>query len=479
MTRELRKIQTDLIDHFCDKIFDGQNVAGWCPPGGGKTATTLVTLDRLDLAGVDMYPALVVAPPRVAKNTWPAEVSEWPDHLPDTRIVAAVGTADERKAALRQGANITSINYENLEWLVEHIGYANWPFKTVVADEATALRNLRVSFQKHHTSGKEFMTGQGSVRAKALAKMVFQHHNRVIELTGTPAPNGLANLYGQLMLLDRGQRLGRTYEAFTKRWFQRSWNGFGLDPLPHAQAEIGDRVKDICMSIRINDYYDIKEANTIPIYVDLPPAQMKLYKEFEKKLFVQIKGHPIEAFSAGAKTAKCQQLANGACYVGEDDGSDTRPFVEAHDEKMQALESLIEDANGMPIIVAYKFRSDLARLKKRFPNAVYFDKNKKTEDDFNAGKIPMLIVSYGAAHGSNLQWGTNICVIYGNTWDLELYQQVVERAGPVRQWQAGLNRPCFVYVLVARGTVDEDMLERQASKKSVQDILMEAARRRG
>lgn len=480
MTREIREPQNILINHFVDHLYNRQNIAGWGSMGIGKCGATLISLDRLDLMGVDPYPALILAPPRVARNTWTEEVGLWPDHLQGVSVAAAVGNAEERKAALRRGCNLTTLNYENIAWLVEHVGYDNWPFKTVVADEATALKNMRVFFQKHPQSGTEFLNGQGSKRAKALAEMVFKHNNMVIELSGTPSPNGLKNLYGQLFLLDKGYRLGRSYKSFTDRWFRNNpYNHHALEPLPFAQAEIESRVVDICRSLHARDYYPIGDFSTIPIYVDLPPTAMKQYKEMERKLFTQVKGHEIEAFNAASKTNKCSQLANGAAYIGEDDGSDTRPFVEVHDVKIQALHSVIEEANGMPVMVVYFFRSDLARLKKHFPHAVVLDKKKSTEDAFNAGKIDMLIVPYSASHGLNLQHGTNICAIFGMTWDLETYMQVIERIGPTRQWQSGYERPVFVYQILARNTIDEDMRDRQLSKKSVQDSLLEAAKKRG
>lgn len=475
--RELREPQRVLIDHFCDRIYDGNNCAGWASMGAGKTGAVYIALDRLDLARGDVYPALVLAPPRVAKNAWPAEASNWPELLPSTRVSAVVGTAVERADALRKPAEVFTINYENIAWLVERLGN-NWPFKTIVCDEATALKNLRVSFQTSKL-GKEYLTGQGSVRAKALAEMVFQYKNRVIELTGTPSPNGLKNLWGQLFLMDKGFRLGRTYTSFERRWFQRAYDGYGLDPLPHAHDEITKRVQDICLSIDARKYYNLADFQTIPIYVDLPPEARRQYKEMERKLFTEVKGHEIEAFNAASRTNKCSQLANGAAYIGDDDGSDTRPFVEVHDEKIEALKSIIEEANGMPVMVVYHFRSDLARIRKHFPHAVLLDKKKSTEDAFNAGKIELLIVPYSAGHGLNLQHGTNICAIFGMTWDLETYQQVIERIGPMRQHQSGYDRPVFVYQILARNTIDEDMRDRQLLKKSVQDLLLDATRKRG
>jgi SNF2 family DNA or RNA helicase len=262
------------------------------------------------------------------------------------------------------------------------------------------------------------------------------------------------------------------------RWFQASFDGYGVKPLPYAQVEIQDRLRDICLTIDAKDYWDIKDPIVRPVYVDLPPKARGIYDEMQKKMFAEIAGNPIEAFNAASRTNKCLQLANGAVYIGDDDGSDSRPFAEVHTEKIQVLESIIEEACGMPIIVGYNFKSDLARLKAAFPTGRHLH-SAEDEEDFIAGKIPILFAHpKSAGHGiDGFQYVTNIIALFGHNWSLEEYIQLIERIGPVRQFQAGLDRPVFVYPIIARDTVDELVMARRESKRSVQDLLLEAMKR--
>jgi SNF2 family DNA or RNA helicase len=477
VTRQIRPQQQAIIDH----IVAHRSCAVWASMGAGKTGATYLALTALNLVE-EVFPALVIAPLRVAQSTWPEEISSWGNRLAGLRVSVITGKPAERVLALNTPADVYTTNYDNVVWLIEQLGDKPWPFKTIVFDEATALRGLRVAW-KESPLGKIYLAGQGTIRSRALATVVFNSRCRIIELTGTPAPNGLKTLWGQLWFIDFGQRLGRTYDAFSKRWFtnNQTYNGYpDLQPMPHAQGEIQTLVKDVCVSIDPRDYYSVQEAQTIPLWVDLPPAAMKLYKDMEKKLFVEIKGHEIEAFNAASRTNKCSQIANGAMYTGEDDGSDSREWVHVHDAKLNRLEELVEETAGMPIMVVYWFKSDLARLKKHFPQGKQLDKHAKTITDWNAGKIPLLFVHYrSGGHGLNLQHGSNICAIFGMTWDLELYMQVVERIGPIRQQQSGYDRVVFIYQILARKTIDEEMLARQRDKRDVQDLLLEAAKNRG
>lgn len=445
--------------------------AVWAPPGFGKTVTTLTALDQLSFVD-DVFPALVLAPVRVARDVWPKEVRKW-KHLKAMRVVPVIGTADDRKWALKREAEVYTINYENLEWLVDLMGDA-WPFKTVVPDEATRLKGLRVSMQKSKT-GKEFLTGQGGKRTKALAKVAHTKVKRFIELTGTPSPNGLQDLWGQMWFLDP-KLLGHTYDSFKRRWFQKSFDGHGLDPLPFADQQIHDALRDVCMSLKVEDWFDIELPIEKTIYVDLPFKARAQYREMEKQMFTEIDGHEIEAFAAAARTQKCLQLANGAAYVGDPLAPGERKWVPVHTEKLEALESLLEEAGGMPLLVSYEFKSDLARILAWFKGKAVDIGTAKGMEQFRAGKA---LIGCGhpasVGHGvDGLQDVTNIGVFFGHNWNLETYLQFIERIGPVRQAQSGHKRPVYLYHIVARGTVDELVMSRRETKRDVQDILMEA-----
>lgn len=458
MTRQAftpRAYQHQLIGHMLDLPRCG----GWAGMGMGKTVSTLMSLDMLEL--VEPGPALVLAPLRVAASTWPDEAKKW-GNLRNVEVSAVIGTPEQRRAALRRPASIYTTNYDNLVWLVEELG-ERWPFRKVVADESTRLKSFRLR--------------QGGKRAQALARVAHCKVDRFIELTGTPSPNGLQDLWGQAWFLDRGQRLGRTWEAFVQRWFRSipGDNGFTrIEPMPFAQEQIEDRMRDLCLSLDARDWFDIRQPIENVIRVELPKRARALYENMEREMFMQLDGHEIEAFSAAAKTIKCLQIANGAAYTDE-----AGNWSEVHDAKLQALEDVIEEAAGMPVLVAYHFKSDLARLLRAFPKGRHLDQDPQTIRDWNAGKIPILFAHPASAgHGLNLQDGGNILVMFGHWWDLEQYQQIVERIGPTRQAQAGHDRPVFIHHIVAADTIDEIVSARRESKREVQDLLLEAMKRK-
>lgn len=456
-----RAYQAPVTSH----ILDVPRCAVWAGMGLGKTVSTLTALDMLFLAG-ESRPVLVLAPLRVAKNTWPMEARKWA-HLRQVHVLPIVGSEAERRISLKFEASVYTCNYDNLPWLVEHFG-ERWPFATVISDESTRLKGFRLK--------------QGTERAKALGRIAHTKIKRFVELTGTPSPNGLANLWGQMWFIDAGQRLGRTYEGFRQRWFQKSFDGYGIDPLPFAQEQIQDKLRDVVISIDAKDYFDLAEPIVNNIYVDLPVKARVKYREMEREMFTEIEGHEIEAFGAAARTQKCLQLANGAVYLNSDVEADTAPRAKewrpVHDEKLDALESIVEEV-GAPLLVSYEFKSDLVRIMAAFPKARQLDADPQTETDWNAGKIPMLLAHpKSAGHGLNLQDGGNNIVFFGHNWDLELYQQIIERIGPVRQMQAGHDRPVFIHHIIARDTVDELVMARRESKRSVQDILLDAMKRR-
>lgn len=448
-----RGYQSPVIDH----ILSVPRCAVWAGMGLGKTVSTLTALEMLRMSG-DSAPILVLAPLRVAQSVWRDEARKW-HHLRDLSISTIVGTDAERKSALRRRADIYTMNFENLPWLLEYWG-KRWPYRTVVVDESTRLKGFR--------------TKQGTARSRALGRVAHTGIDRIIELTGTPSPNGLQDLWGQMWFIDRGERLGSDFKNFSRRWFQRAWSGYGLDPLPHTEAEIHALLADVCYSVRAEDWFDLEEPIVNNIYVDLPPASRAVYTEMEKRMFAEIEGHEITAVNAASRTNKCLQLANGAAYT-----DDTGNWVDVHDAKLDALEEVIEEASGAPVLVAYHFKSDIARMKRRFPQGRHLDKNPKTIDEWNAGRIPVLFAHpQSAGHGLNLQDGGNILCFFGHNWNLEDRLQILERIGPVRQMQSGHKRSVFIHNIIARDTVDELVLERIETKREVQDILLDAMRRK-
>lgn len=440
-------------------ILDLPRGAVYAGMGVGKTTSTLNALDIIQ--AIDNRPALVLAPLRVARSTWPDEARKW-SHLRHLSVMPIVGSERERLSALKYDANVYSCNYEQIPWLVEHYSKKAWPFRTVVADEATKLKGFRLK--------------QGTQRAKALAQVAHKDVERFIELTGTPSPNGLADLWGQIWFLDKGHRLGRTYDDFKKRWFEQSYDGYGITPRDHAQAQIQRALRDLCITIDAKDWFDLREPVVHNIYVDLPAKARAKYEDMEKRMFMELSGHEVEAFGAAARTVKCLQLANGAAYVGESNAE----WVEVHDAKLDALDEILEEAAGMPVLVAYNFKSDLARLRKAFPKGRQLDADPQTIVDWNAGRIPVLFAHPASAgHGLNLQDGGNILVFFGHDWNLENRLQIIERIGPTRQMQAGHDRSMFIYNIIAAGTVDELVLERVNTKRETQDILLEAMKTKG
>lgn len=447
-----------------------ERCAVWAGMGLGKTSSALSYLDGCFLAGED-HPALVLAPLRVARSTWPSEAQKW-DHLRHISVVSITGSDASKRLAMKQDASVFTCNYDNLIWLADYWG-DRWPYRIVIGDEATRLKNLRLSFRTSST-GKQFLAGQGGKRARALGRVAHSVIKKFIELTGTPSPNGLIDLWGQLWFLDAGKRLGRTFTGFKQRWFRASPDGYGSVPLHGAQEEIQELIKDLCLTIDAKDWFDLDEPIVNTIEVDLPPSARKLYDDMEKDMFAQIEEHGVEAFNAASRTDKCAQLANGAVYV-----TDKKDWRETHEEKLLALESVIEESAGRPVLVAYNFKSDLARILQRFKQAKVLDANPATEAQWNAGKIPILVAHPASAgHGLNLQDGGDTVVFFGHSWNLEHYQQMIERIGPVRQLQSGHPRPVFVHHIVARDTVDELMIARRESKREVQDVLLEAMNRR-
>lgn len=433
----------------------------WAGMGMGKTTSTMSAVARLQLQGEVTSPVLVLAPRRVISDVWPAEAAKW-DHLSGFDVVPILGTAAERRAALKLDAPVHGINYDNLPWLVETLGDA-WPYQMVVADESTRLKGMRIG-------------GSMATRAKALGRVAHRKVKRWVNLTGTPSPNGIIDLWGQQWFVDAGERLGRTFSAYEDRWFMKPVRGGAFtrtQPMPFSQEQIEDRLRDCTQSIRPGDWFDLDEPIKKTIKVTLPPKARALYTAMEKQMFAEIGGVGVEVFNAAAKSMKCLQIANGAAYV---DGEGAWHAV--HDAKIEALDSLVSELGGAPLLVAYHFKPDLARLKAAFPKARTLD-DRGALEAWNAGRLPMLLAHpESAGHGLNLQQGGHHIAYFAQWWDLEQHDQILERIGPVRQKQSGFNRPVFVYYIVADDTVDELVVARRETKRDVQDILLEAMVRR-
>lgn len=435
-----------------DFLIDHERCALWAYMGSGKTPIVLTALDTMYLTGDLRRPTLVIGPKRVAEWTWTREAAKW-SQFADMRIQPIMGDRDARRAAMRVDAQIFTVNYEQIPWLVEELR-GRWPYQCVVADESPRLKSFRLS--------------QGGQRAGILADVAHGSVDRWINLTGTPAPNGLKDLWGQTWFLDRGRRLGKSFSAFEQRWFRRKYMGYGLEILPHAEKEIRELLKDICLTVDPRDYMEIDEPIVIPVHVQLPVRARQAYKDMEKTLFAMLEsGDSIEVFNEASLTNKCMQLANGFAYT---DKKGTWSAV--HDAKLEALESVVNEAGGAQLLVAYEFKADLARILRNFKGAVDISV-KRGFDEFMSGKKQIGVAHPGSmGHGiDGLQERTNILVRYGHGWNLEYRLQMLERIGPMRQMQSGFKRPVFVYDLIAENTIDLAVIARSASKIATQDAL--------
>jgi SNF2 family DNA or RNA helicase len=449
-----RAYQTPIIQ----AILENNRFNVWAPMGSGKTSAVLTAYETMRLAGAG--PMLVLAPKRVALNTWPAEVLKW-DHLRHLKVSPIIGNPKRRLAALNARADVYTINYDNLVWLCEQVGN-KWPWEIVIADESSRLKSFRL--------------GQGGVRARALGKVAHKHIKQFINLTGTPKPNGLQDLWGQQWFIDRGERLGRTFTAFEQRWFNvRLLPGGGkiVKPYDHAMKEIGDKLEDCTTSIDMRQHFDLKEPLVADIKIDLPPAIRAQYDRMEEEMFAQFEEDGIEAGHAATRTLKLLQIAAGSIHL--EDGS----WKTIHDEKLDALDSVIEELAGANLLLAYNFKTDLARVQKRF-KARHLDANPQTIVDWNVGKIPLLAAHPASAgHGLNLQDGGHHLCFLNLWWNLENYLQIIERIGPVRQAQSGYDRPVFVYRIIARDTIEETLVAPMLEEKAtMQEVLMRRMQQR-
>lgn len=425
--------------------------------GMGKTSGVLATIDMLKLAGSNFFPALVIAPKRVAAVVWPGELTKW-GAFEDLSITKVLGDQGKRLNALKaKRTDLYVVNYDNVQWLTAQFG-KSWPFKIVVADESTRLKGFRLR--------------KGGVRAAALAQ-VAKLTGRWMNLTGFIAPNGLTDLWGQYWYLDFGRRLGLTYTAFLERFFFMNEYTHQVTLQPGAAAEIHAAIADITLALRTEDWLDVHKLNEVRVPTKLPAAALKQYEKMEAEYFVEIgPDGQIEAATAAARSAKLLQLASGSIY----DASGKEHKV--HDAKVEALQDIIDETGGEPLLVAYWWQFDAPRILKAFPHARVLESEQDIVD-WNAGKIQMMLVHPASAgHGISLQHGGRNIALYTQIWDAELRAQVIERLGPARQAQSGYDRVVNVFSITAEGTIDGEVLERNVEKLTIEQALQRARARR-
>ena len=421
--------------------------------GLGKTSITLTAISDLLFDSFEVHRVLVIAPLRVARDTWTAEVDKW-DHLQNLICSVAVGTADERKAALMRPADIYIINRENIQWLVEESGIP-FTFDMIVIDELS-------SFKNHNTK-----------RFKAMLK-VRPKVSRIVGLTGTPASNGLMDLWAEFRILDMGQRLGRFITKYRTAYFMPDKrNGqiiYSYKPLPYAEDAIYRKIGDITISMKANDHLQMPELIRSEYEVRLSDEEREHYDGLKRDLVLTLGDGEITAANAASLSGKLSQMANGAIY--DDEGN----TVHIHDRKLDALEDIIEAANGKPVLVAYWFKHDLERITARLqklhiPHSRLDDSSSIRR--WNNGEISVaLIHPASAGHGLNLQSGGSTLVWFGLTWSLELYQQTVARL-----WRQGqTSETVVVQHIVTKGTIDNRIMKALSQKEHTQTALIDAVK---
>lgn len=434
-------------------IMDHPIAAVFLDMGLGKSVITLSAIFDLCLDYFLIRKVLVIAPLRVARNTWPDELRKW-DHLNGLTYSVVVGTEAERKAALQQSASVYIINRENVQWLVESSGLP-FDFDMVVIDELSSFKSYQ------------------SKRVRALLR-VRPSVKRIVGLTGTPAPNGLMDLWAEFRVLDMGKRLGRYITKYRTDYFTPDKrNGqvvFSYKPLPGAEDRIYDAISDITISMKATDHIKMPDLVLNEVKVSLSPQEQKVYGTLKSDLVVSLKGQEIDAVNSAALANKLSQMANGAVYA--DDGS----VIPIHDHKLDALEDLIEAANGKPVMVAYWFKHDLQRIEQRLHQKhIPFSLLDSQESiaRWNRGELPVaLIHPASAGHGLNLQTGGSTLIWFGLTWSLELYQQANARLW--RQGQA--SGTVVIHHIITSGTQDERIMTALSKKEKTQAALEEAVK---
>ena len=433
-----------------DMIIKKKALALMLDMGLGKTVITLTAINDLMYDYLEISKVLVIAPLRVADTTWPDECRVW-EHLRHLRIAKILGDVTNRKKALSENADIYVINREQVSWLVGIYG-SKWPFDMVVIDESSSFKSPK------------------SKRFKDLRK-VRPFMKRIVELTGTPAPNGLLDLWSQIYLLDMGERLGKTISEYRRRYYTPG-RGNGMVTYEWNLNEGDDevifkKIEDICVSMKSEDYLTLPEVvyNVIP--VKLKANELKLYKQLEKDMVIDLQGQELVALSAGALSNKLLQMANGQVYTDE------HKVLRIHKAKIEAMYDIIEANEHKSLLVMYWFNHDLDQLEGAFPYARVL-KDSQDIRDWNEGRIRMLLMHPASAgHGINLQRGGHIVVWFGLTWSLELYQQANKRLH-----RSGQAKNVFIHHLVAQGTIDEEVMSALSSKDAGQRKMLQAIKAR-
>ena len=417
--------------------------------GLGKSVITLTAINDLMLDYFDVSRTLVIAPLRVANSTWPEEIKKW-DHLKHLSYSVVAGSEKERLDALRKPAHIYIINRENVDWLITKSGIP-WAFDMVVIDELS-------SFKSHQAK-----------RFKSLLK-VRPKVKRIVGLTGTPSSNGLMDLWAEFRLLDMGERLGRYITGYRQNFFVPEKRNqqiiFSYKPKDGAEKMIYSLISDITISMKSNDYLKMPECVMNEIDVSLSEEERKLYDRLKADMVLKLEDEEIDAINAAALSNKLLQMASGAVY------NENKESIQIHDRKLDALEDLIEGANGKPVLIAYWFKSDLERIKKRFK--VREIKNSKDISDWNNGNVSVAVIHPASAgHGLNLQAGGSTLIWFSLTWSLELYQQT-----NARLYRQGQNRTVVIHHIVSKGTIDEDVMRALKVKEKIQNALIDSVKAR-
>ncbi len=431
-----------------NKIFDTPRAGLFLDMGLGKTVITLTAIEDLMYNRFEIEKVLVIAPLRVAEDTWSKESDKW-DHLKHLSISKILGTPAQRRKALAKEADIYIVNRENVVWLTNELSSIgdSWIFDMVVIDELSSFKSPKAQ------------------RFRALKKYITRS-KRVVGLTGTPAPNGLIDLWSQIYLLDSGERLGRTVTGYREKYFdpdkRNATTIFNYKPKPKAEEKIRSAISDICISMRAEDWLEMPERIDNIQSVKLSEKEQMAYDQFERDSYYEFLSGEITAASRAALTNKLLQFSNGAVY--DSDGK----YIKIHDRKLDALEEIIELSNGKPVLCFYSYKHDLNRIMERFKNAVKL-KDSNDITSWNNGEISLLLAHpAGAGHGLNLQGGGNIIVWFGLTWSLELYQQANARL--YRQGQS--ENSVIIHHLITENSADEKVLNSLLNKKDVQDDLL-------
>lgn len=419
--------------------------------GLGKSIITLTAITKLKAEDA-ICKVLVIAPLRVARDTWPAEIAKW-DHLKNLDYAVAVGSEAERKAAVLRNATITIINRENVDWLINKSGLP-FDFDMVVIDELSSFKSY------------------GAKRFKALLK-VRPFIKRIVGLTGTPSSNGLMDLWAEFRVLDFGKRLGRYITRYRLSYFEPDKRNaqmvFSYKPLPDAEKQIYEKISDITISMKSVDYLDMPECLINEVSVYMSEQEQSVYDGFKEDMVTKLKDEVIDAANAAVLSGKLLQMANGAVY--DEEGLSHH----IHDRKLDALEDLIEGANGKPVLVAYWFKHDLERIEARL-KSLHIPYARLDKPDsikrWNNGEIPvMLIHPASAGHGLNLQAGGSTLIWFGLTWSLELYQQT-----NARLWRQGQKETVVLHHIICKDTIDEDVMAALKRKEKVQIDLINAVK---